>query len=165
MDDCNEQRLLSPARCREIMMPWGNENCVVVPVDFSESTPDAVRKAVEIAAEPQDVHIVYVVPELDFVSPGVVFGNVTDESRVTAAKKFMHEYLQKHSLPDVQTHVLMGDPGTTAVKFATKQNADLIVIPSHGYHGVKHLLLGSVAERIIRHANCAVLVLRRHDAE
>lgn len=146
-------------------MAWGNEQCVVVPVDFSESTPVAIRKALEIAAGPDNVHLVYVVPELDFVSPGVVFGNVTDVSRVTAAKKYTHEYLQEHSLPDVQTHILMGDPGTTVVEFATNKQADLIVIPSHGYHGVKHLLLGSVAERIIRHANCAVLVLRRHDAE
>lgn len=37
----------------------------------------------------------------------------------------------------------------------------LIVIPSHGYHGAKRLLLGSVAERVLRHAPCSVLVLRQ----
>ena len=45
------------------------------------------------------------------------------------------------------------------------ESADLIVISSHGYHGVKRILLGSVAETVIRHASCAVLVLRRSDAE
>jgi len=39
------------------------------------------------------------------------------------------------------------------------------VIPSHGYHGVKRLFLGSVAERVLRHAPCRVLVLRRNDAD
>jgi nucleotide-binding universal stress UspA family protein len=66
---------------------------------------------------------------------------------------------------NLQQEVLFGDPGSQIVNFATNCNADLIVIPSHGYHGVKRLVLGSVAERVIRHAECSVLVLRRSDAE
>ena len=42
-------------------------------------------------------------------------------------------------------------------------SAELIVMPSHGYHGVKRLILGSVAERVLRHASCPILVLRRSD--
>ena len=54
-----------------------------------------------------------------------------------------------------------GDPGLMIADYAADVQADLIVMPSHGYHGVKRLLLGSVAERVLRHANCPVLVLRR----
>jgi nucleotide-binding universal stress UspA family protein len=57
------------------------------------------------------------------------------------------------------------NPGTEIAEYADEIGADLIVIPSHGYHGVKRLLLGSVAERVIRAAHCSVLVLRRSDAD
>ena len=61
--------------------------------------------------------------------------------------------------------VLFGNPGLEIADYAKNIQADLIVIPSHGYHGVKRFVLGSVAERVIRHAECSVLVLRRSDAE
>ena len=61
--------------------------------------------------------------------------------------------------------VLAGDAGLETADYAKKVGADLIVVPSHGFHGMKRLLLGSTAERIIRHAHCSVLVLRRKDAE
>ena len=57
-----------------------------------------------------------------------------------------------------------GNPGLEIAEFAEEIGAALIVIPSHGYHGVKRWILGSVAERVIRHAKCSVLVLRRSDA-
>ena len=65
----------------------------------------------------------------------------------------------------VTVEVRFGNPGIEVAEFAEKTGADLIVLPSHGYHGVKRFVLGSVAERIIRHATCSVLVLRRSDAE
>ena len=67
--------------------------------------------------------------------------------------------------PGARPAVLTGDAGIAVAEYATRVNADLIVVPSHGYHGLKRLLLGSTAERIIRHAHCSVLVLRRKDAE
>ena len=72
--------------------------------------------------------------------------------------------LSENDLDIVKAHVLTGDPGTTITDYANEHAADLIVIPSHGYHGMKRLVLGSVAERVIRHAHCSVLVLRRSDA-
>lgn len=57
--------------------------------------------------------------------------------------------------------VRIGDPGVEIVKVATELKAGLIVMPSHGRTGLKHLLLGSVAERVVRTATCPVLVLRK----
>ena len=54
----------------------------------------------------------------------------------------------------------IGDPGTKIVEYAREIKADLIVMPSHGRTGIKHLLLGSVAERVIRLAECPVMVRR-----
>jgi nucleotide-binding universal stress UspA family protein len=45
-------------------------------------------------------------------------------------------------------------------KTAADEKADAIIIPSHGHSGLKHALLGSVAEKVVRHAPCSVLVVR-----
>ena len=146
-------------------MPWEPKNCVVAPIDFSPSSPMAVREAIRAARHPSVVHIIHVLPKLDAVSPGVLWGEVTDESRLKNARTYLDTFLASHDIEGVQSDVLIGDPGLMIVKYAKDRHADLIVVPSHGYHGVKHMILGSVAERVIRHANCGVYVLRRLDAE
>ena len=64
----------------------------------------------------------------------------------------------EHDLPGVRFNDLAGDPSTTIVSFAQDLGADLIVIPSHNRGGLKRLLLGSVAEAVVRNAPCPVLV-------
>jgi nucleotide-binding universal stress UspA family protein len=66
---------------------------------------------------------------------------------------------------DPITVLSVPDSGPTIADYARDQEAELIIIPSHGYHGIKRLVLGSVAEGVIQHAKCSVLVLRRSDAE
>ncbi len=61
----------------------------------------------------------------------------------------------------LELHILEGDPGHEIVKLADTLKADLIVMPSHGRTGLAHVLIGSVAERVIRLAHCPVLVLRK----
>ena len=55
----------------------------------------------------------------------------------------------------------VGDPGHEIAEFAEEIDAELIVIPSHGRTGLTRLLLGSVAERVVRLAHCPVLVFRK----
>lgn len=138
---------------------------VVVPVDFSEQSDFAVRSALSIAGDPKRLHIVHVLVPLDTVSPGVLLGDITNESRSSAVKKNMAKLAQEQGAAGAEEHVLVGDPGLEIADYAKKIQADLIVIPSHGYQGLKRMVLGSVAERVIRHAECSVLVLRRKDAE
>ena len=138
---------------------------VVVPVDFSEQSDFAVRSALSIAGDPKRLHIVHVLVALDTVSPGVLLGDITNESRSAAVKKNMAKLAQEHGAVGAEEQVLVGDPGLEIADYAKKIKADLIVIPSHGYQGLKRMVLGSVAERVIRHAECSVLVLRRKDAE
>ncbi len=138
---------------------------VVVPVDFSEQSDFAVRSALSIAGDPKRLHIVHVLVALDTVSPGVLLGDITNESRSAAVKKNMAKLAQEQGAVGAEEQVLVGDPGLEIADYAKKIKADLIVIPSHGYQGLKRMVLGSVAERVIRHAECSVLVLRRKDAE
>ncbi len=138
---------------------------VVVPIDFSEDSARAVLAAVGICSSPENVHVLHVLYPLDTVGPGAMWGHVDDESRRAAVEKSFGELFAQHEWDGVKREVRIGDPGLITVDYAREIGADLIVIPSHGYHGVKRLVLGSVTERVIRHANCSVLVLRRTDAE
>jgi nucleotide-binding universal stress UspA family protein len=82
-------------------------------------------------------------------------------TRMKAAHAHLVKFLEGKKATAVKAIIREGDPGLIIADYADEVHADLIVIPSHGYHGVQRLLLGSVAERVLRHANCPVLVLRR----
>ncbi len=143
-------------------MSWPKRRKVVVPVDYSENSVEAIRTALAFVDDSSDVKAIHVLAPLDHVSPGVVWGKVNDESREEAVREFTEEFLASHDLAKVELSVRIGSPGLEVVDFAAAINADLIVVPSHGHHGFKRLMLGSVAESITRHAHCPVLVLRRN---
>lgn len=138
---------------------------ILVPVDFSEASTNAIGEAIELAGDAANVHLLHVLPPLESISPGVVWGDVTDANRETAVRKHAESFLADHGYGGVTFDVRIGQPGHEICEHAAATNSDLIVISSHGYHGMKRLLLGSVAEMVIRHAKVAVLVLRRADAE
>lgn len=146
-------------------MAWLPKKKVVVPVDLSPGSVDTLATALELAGSAGQVRAIHVLVPLDAISPGVMFGTVTDRDREKQVRQAFAELAAKHNLPGIDLTVRPGDPGLEITDFARHENADLIVIPSHGYHGMKRVVLGSVAERVIRHAACAVLVLRRPDAE
>ena len=146
-------------------MSWLPKKTVVVPVDFSESSVPAIRTGIECAESPDGVHVVHTILALEMASPYAYWAIEDQESRQSKATRHFDEFLRDHDLDGVRPVILMGDPGLRIVEYANKNKADLIVIPSHGYHGFKRFLLGSTAERVIRHAHCPVYVLRRTDAE
>tara|TARA_R110002095_G_scaffold173522_8_gene150891 strand:+ start:7325 stop:7762 length:438 start_codon:yes stop_codon:yes gene_type:complete len=134
---------------------------ILVPVDFSESSLEAIKKAILIAEDPALVTVVHVMVPLDLVSPGVLFGGLTDEKRTDHVQKYAKEEFAKHQIEGVAFETLVGDPGIKIADFAKEKGTELIVIPSHGYSGLTRLALGSVAERVLRHAPCPTLVLRQ----
>ena len=62
--------------------------------------------------------------------------------------------------PRIEIHTSMGDPATKIVELAADIDADLIVLATHGRRGLKHFLMGSVSEKVVRTAGCPVMVLR-----
>ena len=138
---------------------------VVVPVDFSEDSERAIRAGLERAEDPSGLHVVHVLVPLDYVSPGVMWGTVSDETRKQAVEANLEALLKSSGATGARFEVLIGDAGLQVADYAKRVDADLILVPSHGYHGVKRFMLGSTTERIIRHAHCSVLVLRRQDAD
>ncbi len=146
-------------------MTWLKRKKVVVPVDFSDNSAPAVRTALEFVESPADVTVIHILMPLDYVSPGVAWGGVDNESRENALERHMTEFIKENELDGVSSAIRFGNPGLEIADFAKVEEADLVVIPSHGYHGFKRMLLGSVAESVVRHVECPVLVLRREDAD
>lgn len=145
-------------------MSWLPKKTVVVPVDFSTASADAVNTALPLVAKPEDVHVIYV------TAPPVPFnyaeGWALDDpnTRMNAAQAHLGKFLGSINATGMKTVIREGDPGLVVADYAQEVHADLIVMPSHGYHGVKRLLLGSVTERVLRHASCPVLVLKRSES-
>ncbi len=142
-----------------------SRECVVIPIDFSEESQNALRVGVELTGDVRKVHLIHVLPPLEAISPAAVWGDLTDDQREASVQKFARGFLAKNGLADAPLEVVVGDPVKEITRYAEKLKADLIIVSSHGYHGFKRMILGSVAEGVIRHAHCAVLVLRRTDAE
>ena len=146
-------------------MAWLPKKRIVVPIDFSGVSVDAISTALELVEQPADVHVLHVVMPIGNIAVGVDWGNMDDASREQAVRDHFDEFLNEHGYSEVTTVMRKGDPGSEIADYATECGGDLIVIPSHGYHGVKRMLLGSVTERVIRMTEVEVLVLRRSDAD
>ena len=144
-------------------MSWLPKQNIVVPVDFSVQSLTAIQTALELAKSPANVHVLHVVVPLTTVTVGEVWVAEDVESRISAAREYLDKFLNQHSVAGVTAEIREGDPGLQIAEYAQKLQADLIVIPSHGRHGVQRLLLGSVTERVLRHVECPILVLRRKD--
>ena len=111
----------------------------------------------------EQIDVINVMPHFEDVLIG---DTVLDEkTRQQNRQETLERYLAENGHDGMQAHALTGDPGTTICEYANRVQADTVVIPSHGYHGLDRLVLGSTAERVVRHCDAPVLVLRRHDAQ
>lgn len=146
-------------------MTWQPRETVVVPIDFSDSSLPTILTALDMAERPDGVRVIHVLRPLDFLSAESFSDFVNDESRLQHAQAMLEGFLESHGVHGVTAAILSGDPGRQIVRYAKDSHADLIVSPSHGYHGYRRILLGSTTERVIRHAHCPVYVTRRGDAE
>lgn len=141
-------------------MAWAIDGVVVVPIDFSQDTLWAIDVAKSVTGGTARIRPVHVAPVLSAAEPGVVWELVSDEAR---AKHIQEEFVKEYGsvLPGATVTVLFGDPGAEIADYAEREHAALVVLPSHGRTGLSRLLIGSVAERVVRLAHCPVLVLRR----
>lgn len=146
-------------------MRWFQEKQILVPFDFSEQSVGAVQVALKLVDKQSDVHVAHVCPYLNTVEPAVIWDAIDDEKRKDHTIKEMRKTLSDLDAADVQLNVGFGDPGHVIADLAEDIPAGLIIIPSHGRSGFKRLLLGSVAERVVRLAKCPVLVLKGNPAE
>ncbi len=116
--------------------------------------------ALELVESPSQVHVIHVLPILTATEPGVIWDTVDDASRKEHAEQALHQRLAGQRYAGIDIVVAIGNPGEEITGFAESGQAELIVMPSHGRTGISRLLIGSVAERVMRLAHCPVLVLK-----
>ena len=143
---------------------------ILVPVDFSMHSETAVRLAADLARRYEGaldlVHvfepIVYPLPDGYVLFTPLQLNELVAqlEQQLTRTKAMA----RAAGAPQVETHVRQGACATDICDFAREGAFDLIVMGTHGRTGLSHLLLGSVAERVLRTAPCPVLTVKAEDA-
>ena len=143
---------------------------ILVPTDFSEPSDAALQYARMVAAKfGASINLLHV-----FEPPLYLAGVVSSEVYVADTSAIQAELMEqaKNNLAErvtagdrerygATTEIVTGQTASSIVKFATEQHMDLIVMGTHGRSGMSHLLLGSVAEHVVRTAPCPVLTVRR----
>jgi len=139
---------------------------LLVPIDFSVHSKNALKYAILIAAQfKASIRLVYVVePTIypaDLGFGQVVLPGVEDELRekgATELKSLMNREIGRRARASFV--VRTGNPYHEILQEAEEQGVDMIVVATHGHSGVEHMLFGSTADRIVRHAACPVLTIR-----
>ncbi len=142
-------------------------NKILVPFDFSERSEKSLRWAVGMA-EKWQAHILlfHVVSSSTppLMTTEVATEGFYDMAEMEAdlqqdADQRIKEVAAKEKTVNIETEVRVGEPFWDICRTAEEEEVDLIVMGSHGRTGLAHVLLGSVAERVVRHAPCPVLVV------
>ncbi len=131
---------------------------ILVPIDFSDSN-QTLNQYASALAESTNARITY----LHVSQPDVPYGSYTyiDVEQETAKDQEQLALIQPARSGIVAAHVVeTGAPADQIVEFAKQNGVDLIVMGTHGRTGLRRALMGSVAESVVRHAECPVLALK-----
>lgn len=141
---------------------------ILIPVDYSQHSRAALDYAARLAARSgAELTIVHVWDRPSYVTDAVLVGHGTSQRPLGElirenAEHDMKEFLQSAPLPvDIQRRELLlsGDPASALLKHLETEPYDLVVLGTHGRAGFAHLLLGSVAEKLVRHSPIPVLTI------
>jgi universal stress protein A len=138
----------------------------LIPVDFSEYANQAVEYAIGLAsklgARVTLLHVIQSLP-LGGVDMGVTLPYTYIQDLEAEIANSMQAYLAQVTTAGVEGEIVVvhGVPFHEIIETAKMQQVDLIVMGTHGRTGLQHMLLGSVAEKVVRLAPCPVLVVRQ----
>jgi nucleotide-binding universal stress UspA family protein len=147
---------------------------IIVPVDFSKMSVQAIQIASQLARRVgATIHLAHVHEfyyAADFVAPAppvVPFSFVPYQHDIEKTiLKELESVAHGCGVASARCHVLTGAPAFDEIcRFAQRIPADLIIMPTHGRTGLKHVFLGSTAERIVQHSSCPVFVTRGTGAQ
>jgi nucleotide-binding universal stress UspA family protein len=136
-------------------------NHIVVPVDLEEHTEKLLEYAAyiadKLAAKLSVIHVVEPFPTTGDMELGLASIKEYTQNRIQHAGEFLAKLAAPY--PECKTKVLHGVIVDEIVNFAKDKESDIIVIGTHGSKGIEKLLLGSVAERVVKSAHCPTLVM------
>jgi nucleotide-binding universal stress UspA family protein len=138
---------------------------ILVPYDFSADADVALERAIELAKVfGARLHLLHVFHQpVEVLSPYEIALPVTliEEVREAAARRLAPVAQRARDAGvEVESQVREGSPSEQIEAEARSLGVDLVVMGTRGYTGLKHVLLGSVAERTVRHAPCPVLTVK-----
>ena len=149
---------------------------ILCPTDFSEPSYKALKAANDLAKEfSSELILIHVLSPMQVfpTSPGFAPGQpaasgyipeqILGEAQNQAGEsldKTLEEQVSKEIIS--KTILLQGNPAEEITKYAEEENVSVIIIGTHGYTGWRHLLLGSVTEKVVRIASCPVLTIPAH---
>ena len=139
---------------------------ILVPTDFSAASELALAYAADLAAgQASSIHLLHVIDNGKVLSTHCdVFSLESLRVRakmIDAARERVRESASRHAAGlTITIDIVAGSPAQVIIDQAVARGTDLIVMGTHGRTGVAHLVLGSVAERVVRLSPCAVLTVR-----
>lgn len=139
---------------------------ILLPTDFSDYSAAARSYACELAARfDAELHLLHTLEHQYSLTPEFGFG-LAPPMQISESKLAAENALSRLLDPGwcanrkVVHRVLEGSPKAEIVRYARAENIDLIVISTHGRTGLAHMLIGSVAETVVRTSSCPVLTVR-----
>jgi nucleotide-binding universal stress UspA family protein len=146
-----------------------NIDNILVPLDFSRTSFKALEYALPLAERfDAKVHLVHAL-DYDYAlsTLSVMPLAIPEREMAGRAKRRLQDAARKYAtvLAAENCHVVKGRPYHAVSQLARKLHTDLIVTSTHGHTGLRHVFLGSTAERIVQHAPCGVLVVREHERD
>ncbi len=138
---------------------------ILVPVDYSEHSRNALAHAKSIAAEYRAIiRVLHIIepgahPSFSLAGPSVLARDPETEAKAASEMKQLVAETPGQHVP-VEFHVMEGRAPVDIIGFSKRNDIDLIVMASHGLTGLEHFLLGSVAEKVIRMAPCPVFTVK-----
>ncbi len=145
-------------------------NRILLATDFSDTSACAVEHAILLARTfGANLHVLHVLEsEIPVMMDGVTYlpPNYFEEMEKMAAER-LEEVIPRADRDKLSVTLVMrkGNPFLEVVRYARDQKMDLIVLGTHGRGAIAHVLMGSVAEKIVRKASCAVLTVRHPQHE
>lgn len=141
---------------------------ILVPTDFSEHSHKAILYGRELASQfGAELHLLHVFEPVPIAySEGAVFTPDTEAQLLEEGKKALDdlEVAGAEGLT-IYRDIRSGHPIVEIIRYARETDTDLIVVGTHGRGAIAHMLLGSVAEKVVRKAPCPVLAVRDEEHE
>ena len=138
-----------------------NAKKILFPTDFSPSSHAALEMATALARDAGAKLLIAHVEEIPLATGGAEFLYSVPEPATKELREMLGQVVPKDPNVPYEHHLLAGDAADAVVHFAEQEHVDMIVMGTHGRRGLTRLLMGSVAEAVVRHANCPVLTVKQ----
>ncbi len=149
---------------------------ILTPIDFSDNAGKIAKAAAYVAGTfKAELHLVFVVQNFEdysgFFVPPINLPNL-EEELFASAQQQMESFVEEHKaaftaagVTEVTSKVMSGDVAEEILSYAAKKKVQLIVMGTHGYKGVERIMFGSVADKVVKTACCAVMTINPYREE